>query len=271
MYASKNVQSSELVGLLLERKDLDLDGKDNDGKTAEDFAADNENVEVVRMIREERSRRMGGVWAKTDPNEDDDWDVEEGSSEEEDDNGIMNKDLYKVEDLEISENAILKSQLIKNLQERLKKQIFLQKQCEQKYDLEVSKLKMSKDREEQNIKRQLQKLEEKFDGLKKSLDDEYNESRRNSESLINKIEHAIENIDLNKILNQSSSCTELECPICLEEMRPPMRIWQCVSGHAVCDICRRNPRVKECPTCRQQIVGRNVLAEKLAMSLFGHC
>ena len=80
MYASKNVQSSELVELLLERKDLDLDGKDNDGKTAEDFAADNENVEVVRMVREERSRRMGGVWAKTDPNEDD-WDVEEGSSE----------------------------------------------------------------------------------------------------------------------------------------------------------------------------------------------
>ena len=32
----------------------------------------------------------------------------------------------------------------------------------------------------------------------------------------------------------------------------------------------RNPRVKECPTCRQKITGRNMLAEKLAMSLYGN-
>ena len=37
------------------------------------------------------------------------------------------------------------------------------------------------------------------------------------------------------------------------------------------DICYfRNPRVKECPTCRQKITGRNMLAEKLAMSLYGN-
>ena len=29
--------------------------------------------------------------------------------------------------------------------------------------------------------------------------------------------------------------TELECPICFEEMKPPMRIWQCVDGHPVCE------------------------------------
>ena len=86
--------------------------------------------------------------------------------------------------------------------------------------------------------------------------------------------------------------------LCLQEMRPPTRIWQCVSGHPVCDTCIRSPRVKECPTCRQkegsinyflkldtiyfivllkhfidpvpQIVGRNVLAEKLAKSLYGN-
>ena len=29
--------------------------------------------------------------------------------------------------------------------------------------------------------------------------------------------------------------TEFECPICFEEMKPPMRIWQCVDGHPVCE------------------------------------
>ena len=270
MYASKNVQSLEIVRLLLERKDLDLDGKDNDGKTAEDFAGDFKNVEVVRMIREERSRRMGGVWAKADPVVDEDPDVDESYSEDEVREN-EHESLSPEENLEMSENDILKSQLTKNLQERLRKQYFLQEQSEQKYNLEVSKLKMSKEREEENIKLQQQKLEEKYRGLKKRLDEEYQESRSNSQSLIGKLENAIRNIDLNRILNQTSSCSELECPICLEEMRPPMRIWQCVSGHPVCDTCRRNPRVSECPTCRQKIVGRNVLAEKLARSLFGHC
>ena len=32
--------------------------------------------------------------------------------------------------------------------------------------------------------------------------------------------------------------TEFECPICFEEMKPPMRIWQCMDGHAICAGCR---------------------------------
>ena len=41
-------------------------------------------------------------------------------------------------------------------------------------------------------------------------------------------------------------------------------------GHPVCDTCMRSPRVTACPTCRQKIVGRNVLAEKLAKSMYGN-
>ena len=59
MYASKEAEGLEIVKLLLERKDLDLDAKDNDGKTAEDFAAEHGNNEIVKIIRGERSRRMG--------------------------------------------------------------------------------------------------------------------------------------------------------------------------------------------------------------------
>jgi len=64
-------------------------------------------------------------------------------------------------------------------------------------------------------------------------------------------------------------CQELECPVCLTEMVPPTRIWQCSAGHAICQNCKRNKNIKKkCPTCRQAIIGRATTLEKMAASLF---
>jgi len=63
--------------------------------------------------------------------------------------------------------------------------------------------------------------------------------------------------------------TEFECPICFEEMKPPMRIWQCVDGHAICAGCRDKLESKGCPSCSRSIDGRNFTLEKMARSLFG--
>merc|ERR1711936_73972 len=64
-------------------------------------------------------------------------------------------------------------------------------------------------------------------------------------------------------------CQELECPVCLTEMLPPVKIWQCASGHAVCQSCKRNPNInRKCPTCRQGIMGRATVLEKMAGSLY---
>ena len=71
MYATKESESIDIVRLLLERKDLDLDEKDIDGKTAEDFASEIQNTRAVKMIREERLRRMGKLWTKEISDEDD--------------------------------------------------------------------------------------------------------------------------------------------------------------------------------------------------------
>jgi len=67
----------------------------------------------------------------------------------------------------------------------------------------------------------------------------------------------------------TNSRSELECPVCLEEMRPPKKIWQCSDGHAICDFCRKKPTVTCCPVCRKYIVGRSNIAEKLARCVFG--
>lgn len=72
----------------------------------------------------------------------------------------------------------------------------------------------------------------------------------------------------NKSNKSGRSISELECPVCLEEMRPPVRIWQCKDGHALCDNCKQNPRIKKCPTCRGPFMGRATILEKVALSIF---
>ena len=62
---------------------------------------------------------------------------------------------------------------------------------------------------------------------------------------------------------------QFECPVCLEEMKPPVRIHQCVDGHLLCGTCRENPAILTCPVCRGNIMGRAVVMEKLARALFG--
>jgi len=66
-----------------------------------------------------------------------------------------------------------------------------------------------------------------------------------------------------------TSRAELECPVCMEEMKPPRKIWQCADGHAVCELCKKKPEVTCCPACRKYFVGRSTIAEKFARAVFG--
>ena len=111
-----------------------------------------------------------------------------------------------------------------------------------------------------------QMMEQKIKDLE-SNQEYYFEQKENSDRLISRLQTAKDNFDMTKLVQQSTSYSELECPVYLEEMKPPVRIWQCLSGHAVCELCRKSPLVRDCPTCRQKIVGRNILAEKLARTL----
>ena len=64
----------------------------------------------------------------------------------------------------------------------------------------------------------------------------------------------------------------LECPVCLEVMVAPVKIFQCDNGHAICETCKNNPEVSSCPSCRLWFTStspprRNLLAEKLARAV----
>lgn len=68
-----------------------------------------------------------------------------------------------------------------------------------------------------------------------------------------------------------STYSLLECPVCLELAWPPKRIYQCREGHIVCDVCKGNPNLRNCPMCRipfaTNFTSRNRQLEELARTL----
>ena len=73
--------------------------------------------------------------------------------------------------------------------------------------------------------------------------------------------------ELNKSLEAARKT--LECPICLETMRPPSKIWMCPSSHIICEPCREKLEERLCPTCRtDKVFLRAFMAENFARTLF---
>ena len=60
-----------------------------------------------------------------------------------------------------------------------------------------------------------------------------------------------------------------ECPVCFTSLAGK-RIFQCASGHHVCQECKKNPQLKVCPTCRQKLVGRATNMEQFLATIYGN-
>lgn len=61
---------------------------------------------------------------------------------------------------------------------------------------------------------------------------------------------------------------ELECPVCMEYMVPPIIL--CENGHNICFNCKS--RLKNCPTCRGLILqARNLALENLSRQILYPC
>lgn len=67
---------------------------------------------------------------------------------------------------------------------------------------------------------------------------------------------------------QQSLLKNLECPVCMEYMTPPIQL--CNNGHNICSSCR--PNLETCPTCRNNILqARNYALEDLCYKLNYPC
>ena len=67
--------------------------------------------------------------------------------------------------------------------------------------------------------------------------------------------------------NNSEILKEFECPVCFNPMLPPVQIFQCSLGHALCSTCQ-SQGIEICPSCRKLVIGRAHNMENIARLLF---
>ena len=53
-----------------------------------------------------------------------------------------------------------------------------------------------------------------------------------------------------------------ECPVCMEELRPPLQIYNCGNGHLICSFCRPRVTTGMCH-CRSMYCGRATAMEQI--------
>ena len=61
-----------------------------------------------------------------------------------------------------------------------------------------------------------------------------------------------------------------ECPICMQDMNPPTRIFMCQMGHKLCESCWMKPGLLNCPGhCGTPFIGRDLGMEAFLRQLTG--
>ena len=175
---------------------------------------------------------------------------------------------------EIEETRELARSLFREKIETLKRQIGEDRR-------ELNELQNSFDREEKELLEKFQRegteISEQSRELEKLSEkqDEIRQKRQRMTRSVSSKELAVARLEM--VLNQVAGPDqerkqprELECPVCLEMMYPPARIWQCAANHLICGACRERIENYNCPTCRTQpIFGRAVSVEAIARTLFG--
>jgi len=108
-----------------------------------------------------------------------------------------------------------------------------------------------------------QKIQDRQKQEKKELDDKYEVDKKELEDK-HKEELKMFDYQTKEIFRKKRSLTESglqlpECPVCWEEMRSPVQIFNCIKGHVICGECRS--RVSICTHCREPYIGRATAME----------
>jgi len=118
--------------------------------------------------------------------------------------------------------------------------------------------------EVQGLKSEVTDLKRKIETMERTMTFNLNRKIDTLERTMMSNIKSLRNPDVKKT---SSPCPE--CPICFDEMKPPTRIVQCMSGHLICLKCRERPEVSSCPTCKEQFTGKRAIGmENFLRALF---
>jgi len=141
----------------------------------------------------------------------------------------------------------------------------------------------ARDLTHENAIEKLEHLEQTVFHMKETIQ----KTNTNNQSQINELKNMIRSLslrlpDTSYQPKPSMQLEQLECPVCMEVARPPMRLKQCGQGHIICDSCHGkaeveanaqreedegaiggNPDLDLCHTCRGVITGRPSALERI--------
>jgi len=122
------------------------------------------------------------------------------------------------------------------------------------------------DAEVQGLKAEVTDLKRKIETIERTMTLNLN---RKIETLEQTMISNIKSLGNPAEMKPSSPSPCPECPICFDEMKPPTKIVQCMSGHLICLKCRERPEISSCPTCKKQFTGERAIGmENFLRTLF---
>ena len=139
---------------------------------------------------------------------------------------------------------------------------------------------------QENIRRQQEELKQKDQLLERFLSSHRQEvealKRRHQEenertdlkvaqtlSKKDNLQHELDSLTARVGTSSSPSIKIPECYICLDEMRPPVQIFNCNRGHALCKECLDKMQPRRCGQCQSTSFGRATSLEQFIRSILG--
>merc|ERR1719318_2502135 len=127
--------------------------------------------------------------------------------------------------------------------------------------IKCKKIKLTK------LTKTLGNLETKMEAEKIALEKEFQEKLSAMQDQHKKQKEAIENEIRACVGPAPAPPPAPECPICLESLAPPARLYNCPEGHLLCSDCRT--KVQICHSCRKPLQGRATAMEQYLRAVYG--
>ena len=128
---------------------------------------------------------------------------------------------------------------------------------------------------EVDSKRDIDKIHKRIRILEEEtelLATEQTKKERKHKEMILKLKEELVKAEKQRVVAQNEEDEDqFACPVCLELLRPPLRIFQCPEGHILCENCKENPAIVHCPQCRvplERNCSRNRALEEVARNYF---
>ena len=234
MHAAGQEQGAgaEVVALLLHRRDVDVDAADSDGRTAEDYAVRAGSGRVVRMIRGARARRMGGRWDEDEEEEEDSNNSTEAEEAEVDDERAVRSGSEACGDEDVNKA------LVANIKEKIGKLKDNLRIIAARHQKVICSLETETEGKKKLIEEEMQQklddLDQELATARRQLEEEQAEEMRGQQQAVARLEKLVEDFDIRRLVRRAGACEELECPVCLDEMRPPVRLQKCPNVESYC-------------------------------------